>query len=154
MDASGNGKLTLSEVNSGTLNALRLQELFDAKPVIKLSFKQAKLKVDRPGSRDDDYICEMEFRFLLKFLAQYFEYWSIFHKLDTDHDRRVSFAEFKAGKKVLQEWGIDMKDPEARWKECDDNDSGNIMFDEFCAWADKKGFNLPEAKWDFKIKLK
>jgi hypothetical protein len=44
LDASGNGKLTLSELSQGTINVMHLPKLFDAKPVLKLAFKAAKGK--------------------------------------------------------------------------------------------------------------
>jgi hypothetical protein len=37
-----------------------------------------------------------------------------------------------------------MSSPEARWKECDKNGGGQVLFDEFSEWAIKKGLDLED----------
>jgi len=37
-----------------------------------------------------------------------------------------------------------MSDPDKQWKECDRNQGGMILFDEFCIWAIKKNLDLED----------
>lgn len=37
-----------------------------------------------------------------------------------------------------------MSDPETRWKECDSNNGGMILFEEFCQWAILQNLDLQE----------
>ena len=67
-----------------------------------------------------------------------------FNRIDTGGDRRIDYTEFLAAKSKLEIWGIDMSNPEARWKECDKNGGGQVLFDEFSAWAIKKGLDLED----------
>ena len=85
-----------------------------------------------------------EYRWLLKYIRMYYEYWVAFDRIDTSDDRRVSFSEFTQAADQLSTWGIDMSDPEARWNECDANGGGMILFDEFAAWAIKCNLDLDD----------
>lgn len=42
----------------------------------------------------DDYITKDEYRFLLKYLRMYYEYWVAFDQIDLDSDGRISYKEF------------------------------------------------------------
>ena len=88
------------------------------------AFMAAKTKVKSTSKYGDDYITKGEFRFLLKFLRQYYEYWVAFDRIDTDDDRRVSHKEFMMAKPQLERWGIDMSQPEKQWKEADRDGGG------------------------------
>ena len=112
IDVNGNGYLSLAEVDKGMRDVVCLPALFALKPVLMRAFTAAKTKVKAKNIHGDDYITKGEFRFLLKFLRQYFEYWVAFDKIDTDDDRRVSHAEFVQAKPMLEKWGIDMSQPE------------------------------------------
>lgn len=48
-----------------------------------------KLKSNNPHG--DDYVSRAEFRYLLKYLRQYYEYWVAFDNVDQNDDRRISF---------------------------------------------------------------
>jgi len=52
--------------------------LFKTKPVILRAFNSAKGKVKSANSQGDDYVEKSEYRFLLKYLRQYYEYWVAF----------------------------------------------------------------------------
>jgi len=49
-----------------------------------------------PGkkSQDKDYVSKSEYRYLLKYLRQYFEYWVAFDLIDLDGDRKLTYREF------------------------------------------------------------
>ena len=112
IDVNGNGYLSLAEVDKGMRDVVCLPALFALKPVLMRAFTAAKTKVKAKNIHGDDYVTKGEFRFLLKFLRQYFEYWVAFDKIDTDDDRRVSHAEFLQARPMLEKWGIDMSQPE------------------------------------------
>jgi hypothetical protein len=90
-DVNGNGILSLAEIDKAMRDILRLPALFALKPVLIRAFYAAKDKVKSQKSYADDYISKGEFRILLKFLRQYYEYWVAFDRVDTDHDRRLTY---------------------------------------------------------------
>ena len=141
---NGNGLLSLAEVDKGMKDVIKLPQLFDTKPVLLRAFNAAKTKIKSTSKYGDDYVNKSEYRHLLKYLRQYFEYWAAFGRIDANSDRRVSFDEFKQASQKLTDWGIDMKDPKAQWKECDADGAGMVLFDEFCDWAIKKNLDLDD----------
>lgn len=114
---------------------MNLPKLFDIKPVIIRAFIAARDKVKSRHSYGDDYVSRAEFRLLLKYLRQYFEYWIAFDRVDSDQDRRIGFNEFVAAKNIIERWGINMNNPDIMWSEIDTNGGGQVLFDEFCQWA-------------------
>ena len=143
IDVNGNGYLSLAEVDKGMRDVLDLPLLFDIKPVLMRAFQAAKnVAPSSSSSRGDDYIQRSEYRLLLQYLRQYYELWLAFAQIDSDSDRRISYQEFETTKDTLAQWGIDMSDPEAQWKECDKNGGGMVLFAEFCDWAIHKNLDL------------
>jgi hypothetical protein len=78
MDVNNNGLLSLAELDKGMKDIIRLPLLFKTKPVMLRAFNAAKAKVKSKSKYGDDYVERAEFRFLLKYLRQYFEYWIAF----------------------------------------------------------------------------
>jgi len=141
---NGNGILSLSEVDKGIRDVLHLDAVFDAKPAIMSAFKAAKAsQKSAKGKMGDNYIELKEFRFFLLALRQYFEYWVAFTRVDVDHDKRISLIEFMDHSKMIEGW---IKEPvsEATFNEIDTNKGGQILFDEFAAWAMKKQLDLED----------
>ena len=67
-------------------------------------------------THSDDYITkESEFRYLFKFLRQYFEFFIAFNKIDSGQDQRVDKKEFIEAAPLLQKWGIDTSNMDAQW---------------------------------------
>lgn len=91
---NGNGYLSLSEVDIGTRDVLKLAMMFEMKPVLKRAFHTAKNKMKAKSSLSDDYVTKGEYRWLLKYLRQYYEYWLAFAEIDSSGDRRLSYDEF------------------------------------------------------------
>ena len=141
---NGNGFLSLAEVDKGLRDVVKVPEIFDLKPVIIRAFNAAKNYSKSKSKYGDDYVEKREYRILLKYLRQYFEYYVAFMRIDANFDRRVTFAEFEQAKDKLELWGIDMSDPAAAFAECDLNGGGMILFDEFAAWAIKKNLDLED----------
>ncbi len=85
--------------------------MFELKPVIIRAFTAAKTKLKASSPHGDDYVSRAEFKYLLIYLRQYYEYWTVFNAIDTSKDRRVSPAEFKAAIPTLQKYGVHITDP-------------------------------------------
>jgi len=94
MDVNGNGYLSLSEVDIGCRDCLKLPMMFELKPVLKRAFITAKTKMKARSKVSDDYVTKSEYRWLLKYLRQYYEYWLAFEDIDTSDDRRIGYDEF------------------------------------------------------------
>ena len=114
------------------------------KPVILRAFKTAKNKLKAKSEVGDDYVSKKEFKYLLKYLRQYYEYWVAFDKIDSNDDRRVSQKEFAQALPIMKKWGIEVTDPAATFKQIDKDNGGEITFKEFCDWAIKKNLDIDE----------
>jgi len=146
-DPNGNGYLSLAEVDKGCRDVLELYDLFDCKPVIMRAFQSARSANDaknKKGSHGPDYIEKCEFRLLLWYLRAYFELFEMFAIVDSGNDRRIDLGEFKQAFFTLRLWGVQEADPEKCFREVDKNGAGQILFDEFSAWALKKGLDLQD----------
>ncbi len=74
---------------------IHLPKLFDTKPVLIRAFNSAKTyNTKNKKKHSDDYVSIGEFRILLKYIRQYYEYWVAFDRIDTSGDRRISKQEF------------------------------------------------------------
>ena len=151
MDVNGNGLLSLAEVDKGMRDVVKLPIISGFKPVLMRAFMAAKTMVKAKTKNDEDFISKGEFRYLLKYLRQYYELWIAFDQIDTSHDHRVSHNEFLKCKPILESWGIDMSNPEAQWKKADSDGGGMILFIEFCDWAIKNQIDLTEDDDDDKF---
>lgn len=111
MDMNGNGFLSLAEVDKGIVSILNLPQLFDLKPVIMRAFTAAKNACPSKSKKGSEYVEAKEYRLLLKYLRQYYEYWVAFDRIDTDGDRRITFIEFSKAIPMMQKWGIKITNP-------------------------------------------
>lgn len=71
-------------------DVLQLPSLFNLKPVLMRAFQSAKNKLKSKNPHGDDYVSKAEFRFVLMFLRQYYEYWVAFDEIDKNDDRKIS----------------------------------------------------------------
>jgi len=71
-NVNGNGYLSLAEVDKGCTDVLNLPRLFKLKPVLMRAFNKAKTSLKAKSKYGDDYVSKAEFRFILKYLRQYF----------------------------------------------------------------------------------
>ena len=84
---NGNGYLSLAEVDKGMRDAVQLPVLFEAKPVLMRAFMAAKSITKSKSTHGDDYITKgEEFRYMFKFLRQYYEFFVAFQKVDAGKD--------------------------------------------------------------------
>lgn len=144
MDLNNNGCLSLAELDGGVIDALGCRDLFNVKPVLIRAFNAAKnLTGDQEGVMAD-YVQFEEFRALLSYLRQYFEYWVMFDRIDTSSDRRVNFEEFQQALGEIKKWGVEVADPVAAFNEIDMDGHGMILFDEFANWAISHSLDLED----------
>lgn len=94
IDMNDNGYASLAELDRGIQDVLNLPTIFNCKRVIMRAFQAAKNKYKARSKYSDDYVEWMEFRIFLVYLRQYFEYWVMFNRTDTNGDHKVSFQEF------------------------------------------------------------
>ena len=106
IDVNGNGYLSLAEVDKGMRDVIQIPTLFNLKPVLMRAFQAAKGKLKSKTKHGDDYVSKAEFRYLLLYLRQYYEYWVAFDRIDDDDDRRVSIEEFTKAVPMIKKWGI------------------------------------------------
>ena len=144
IDMNGNGYISLAEFDRGVRDVLNLPQIFSLKKVIIRAFNASKDKIKGKAKHSQDYVEWLEFRILLVYLRQYFEYYAMFCRIDTSDDFKVDFNEFKKALPTLAKWGVKIKDPKAEFKKIDNNNSGSIMFDEFCEYAINKNLDLED----------
>ena len=144
IDMNGNGYLSLAEFDRGVRDVLNLPHIFTLKKVLMRAFNASKNRIKGKSKYSNDYVEWLEFRILLVYLRQYFEYYVMFCRIDTSDDFKVSLNEFKKALPSLEKWGVKITDPSAEFKKIDKNNSGSIMFDEFCEYAIKKNLDLED----------
>ena len=141
---NGNGVLSLAEVDKAIRDILKIDAIFDAKPAILRAFQIAKNSSRSNREIGDEFLELKEFRYFLLSLRQYFEYWVAFSRMDRSGDRKISLAEFKKAKGVMEVWVGKIGDLEGEFKKIDKNGGGSILFDEFCTWAIQKNLDLED----------
>ena len=144
IDNNGNGYVSLAEFDKGIIDVLNLPGIFNLKKVIMRAFQAARTKQKAKTKYSDEYVEWMEFRILLVYLRQYFEYYVMFCRVDTSDNFKVDLNEFKKAVPTLEKWGVKIGDPAAEFKKIDKNNTGGIMFDEFCEYAIKKNLDLED----------
>lgn len=85
-----------------------------------------------------DFIDKTEYRHLLKYIKQFYDYYMLFDKTDPDSSKHITISEFVAQADTLQLWGIDMTVPEMHWHELDPSHQNPILFEEFCHYMIRK----------------
>lgn len=100
-----------------------------------------------PGvdENQDDYIEFSEFKVFLQKIIEYFSYYFLFKKLDTDNDERLKVEDFVHGVAQLRTWGANFPDVKATRKafyEFDENRGGVLLFDEFIQFCEKNQLSV------------
>ncbi len=88
----------------------------------------AKKTLKASNPHGDDYVSQAEFKYLLIYLRQYYEYWDVFAKIDTSKDRRITPKEFQAAVPTLKKYEVNIDNPAVAFKEIDANNGGFILF--------------------------
>ena len=144
IDVNGNGYVSLAEVDKGLRDTLNVDEIFNCKRAIMRAFQAAKHAVKTKAKHGPDYIERAEFRLLLQYLRQYFEYYQAFARIDTGDDNRVNLQEFVKAQPIIQNWVGKIADPVAEFHKIDKNGGGEVLFDEFCDWAIARNLDLED----------
>jgi len=134
-DMTGNGLLSLADIDKGLRDTLAIEEIFDAKPVIMRAFQAAKAVGVKHGiSKHPDYVHKAEFRVLLVYLEEFFKIWETFAGLAADVDHRLTKEEFTNGWSQLQGWA-NGKSSEEVWQSIDQSGGVHVLFADFAHWA-------------------
>lgn len=143
-DYNGNGFLNISEINDGWKYFKDLPPIQDKESVVHRAFfgSRQMYQAKKNKERHDEFVTRNEFRYVLKYIAEFYQYQLAFDYLDTSDDLKINFEEFSMMKAQLMRWGIDMRDLNARWTECDRTEEGLVDFIEFCDWAIKQSMDL------------
>jgi Ca2+-binding EF-hand superfamily protein len=147
-DNNDNGFLSLAEVDKGARDILSLHTLTNGlAPILMRAHTKARSAATQNGDSsvdNADFVQKFEFRWLLLYIFNYFELWSIFDSMDIDKDRRVSIDEFRRAVPLLESWGVAVGDDvEGTFATMDSNGGGLVLFEEFCDWAFQ---NHPDVK--------
>ncbi|KPA77906.1 putative flagellar calcium-binding protein [Leptomonas pyrrhocoris] len=136
-DQNGSGKLTFEETYKGCVSVLHLDEFTTRlRDIVKRAFNKAKdMGTKERNSGSEQFVEFLEFRLMLCYIYDYFELTIMFDEIDTSGNMLIDAKEFKKAAPKIAEWGVKISDPDAVFKEIDDNGSGQITFDEFAAWA-------------------
>ena len=144
VDFNGNGFVSLAELDKALNESLHNTDLFDSKPVIIRAHQAARNKVKTKSLHGPHYVERCEFRLVLLYLRQYFEYFEAFSRVDKNSDERISLIEFVSAQEVIERWVGPIDDMEATFAYIDTNGGGMILFKEFCRWATKKSLDLED----------
>ncbi|CAG8617962.1 4427_t:CDS:2 [Ambispora leptoticha] len=128
-DYNGNGILSLAEIDRAVIELY--PQMANDKPAIMRAYKAA-------DTSKDGFIDFQEFGRLIDLLFYYDELYKLFSQLDLNHDRRISFDEFKKGHKLMGIHARTKKELKAAFDAIDTNLGGYILFEEFCIYAAKQ----------------
>ena len=142
IDSNHDSHVTLAELDKGLKNVLHCYQVFQCKPVIIKAFTLAKNANTKRQKHGNYYIDFSEFRLVLLYLRQYFEYFQAFARIDIDDDRQISKNEFMKSIGKIELWTGPIKRPKKEFELLDTNRDDLIDFDEFCVWAVKKNLDL------------
>ncbi len=105
------------------------------KPALMRAYKRT---ISREGGGDgNDWVEKAECLALLVNLFYFNKLWHAFEAIDTDDDRRLTFAEFQNG---LQYADLHLAPDAARaaFDNMDSNHGGIVLFDEFCVFVSRQ----------------
>jgi len=128
LDFNGNGIVSLAEIDK---LCVEKYPLLNHKPALMRAYK---MTISKQGGGDgDSWVERKEFKALLANLFYFNKIFWVFDQVDNDHDRRLTFQEFK---QVLTLCGAPMSEQQARseFHKVDRNGGGIILFDEFCKY--------------------
>ena len=146
-DTQSMKRLTAYDCISGCRRECELDQLVD-KPeeldmIVTKAFNVARgmSTAEDATSEDSKYVEFREFRLFFANTKLYFEMWVMFDELDESDDGQVEFKEFKNAVPRLKEFGVDIKNPEAEFREIDKDGGGVVNFHEFARWAIAKNLD-------------
>ena len=126
VDANQDGLLSRPEVEKAIV---KRQRQLDLSPTVVLrAFEQA-------DANKDGYIDREEFFCFCRCITYFQNLLSIFEKMDTDGNRRLSREEFVQAAHVLN---VEPSHSQQVFDEMDENHGGYIVFEEFCLWMAQK----------------
>lgn len=149
MNAHNNGSVSMKKMSKDMEKYLGLPKKVTDKGCLEKAYNNAKNKVKTKVAGDDNFIQFGEFRIFLVYLKQYFEYWVMFENLGGGKTMTLTLDQLKESKKILESYGVKIKNPDAEFKAIDKDKSGKLSFDEFADYAIAKELEIePEDDYD------
>jgi len=124
IDYNGNGIVSLAEIDKWVVE--NFAQSLNNKSALMRAYKASTSR------ETDGYVHKIEFPVLLRNIVYFNKLWSVFALIDSDDDRRLTFAEFRAG---LGKLGLVNHDAHAVFDRLDTNKGGLVLFEEFCKWV-------------------
>jgi len=94
MDYNGNGYLNLTEIENGWKYMGDIPPIMQRDSVINRAFNIARTKVKSKNKRNDEFVTWSEYRFLLQYICQYYQYQIVYEEIDTGDDNKIAYEEF------------------------------------------------------------
>mmetsp|Transcript_42385 Transcript_42385/g.76084 ORF Transcript_42385/g.76084 Transcript_42385/m.76084 type:complete len:285 (-) Transcript_42385:294-1148(-) len=144
LDSNKNGKLTLSEVQSGLPHILENPDrargakssyvvpLKDLKPAIKCAFKEAKSINPEKGKRFVNSVDRAEFHGLLYAFRLYVELDVIFQAIDRDEDQMLNWKDCQKVLSLLEDWNITAEQAKSKFP---DEWTPSLDYEDFAEWC-------------------
>lgn len=104
MDYNGNGYLNLTEIENGWKYMGDIPEIMQRDSVINRAFNIARTKVKsgkdkKARTRNDEFVTWSEYRYLLQYICEYYQYQIVFEHIDTGDDNKIAYEEFIQAKR-------------------------------------------------------
>ena len=113
--------------------------------VIILFHQQRLINILQKGILDynrNGFVSLKEFKNLWKYIVFFNKLWERFEEIDYDHDRRITFQEFKDMSGSLFDTKLSEKEARYCFDLIDVNNGGMILFNEFCAFMVRRKIAL------------
>ena len=94
-----------------------------------------------PEKLESATINKDQFKFLLVYLRQYFEFFDVFDRMDLNKDSKVSYEEFVQNTKMLAAWGFKFVNSRVEFSNMDAKGQGFLLFQDFADYCIKKSMS-------------
>ena len=152
-DSSGNGLLTVSEVQLGLSTLLGKNAVRAFNAAIISAFRASKDADGNTAGSAADRVSREEFHTLLVNLRRYLELLVCFHQVDVSDDSHISLVEFQHALPLIKTWGVHMVDPVREFDAMDaaGGRNGKVLFNEFAGWALRKNLDVWHGQTEIKL---
>ena len=136
IDTDRSGMLSLAEVS---------EALHDFYPDIEQAVISRAFSAADRASGGEGKLDHNEFRKLFEYLIFFNNVFHLFETIDSSGDGMLSLAEFKTGAHLILADQVTDKEVESEFRKMDEEDEeqGEVQFDDFCNWVAFKVMGLP-----------
>ena len=141
LDDNASGTLTFLEIERGMRAEYKALDTFiRAKKNGNRMLQRAYKAADKGGAHaGDGLVSRDEFRLLVEYIEFFANLWEQFEEVDANGDGTLDVAEFVQGFMLIEpDTQLSKEELELEFNHVDNDNSGTILFDEFCAWMAKR----------------